>query len=199
MQWNEMKCNEFSMSLLHFKLDWCKVDSCMTIMKRNIKVHFLYLLIHTGLSESKWCIGVKCHMIRDYPAYNRVILWLATWSLYFMKWRSKYSKTLCENRLSYFHDKKVENLGSSEAQSEASGDAWDGFGWLKSSWYWSILMFWSVWNFLLLIWDNFPLTHLPPTSRQTILPWPNIMIGKNPALQLGKPSSTKSDVFLHIV
>ena len=69
MQYNAKK---FSMSSLHFKLDWRKVDSCMTIMKRNIKVHFLYLLIHTGLSESKWCIGVKCHMIRDYPAYNRV-------------------------------------------------------------------------------------------------------------------------------
>ena len=39
-----------------------------------------------------------------------VVVWLATWSLYLMKGRGKYSRTLCENRLSYFHDKKVEIL-----------------------------------------------------------------------------------------
>ena len=40
-------------------------------------------------------------------------------------------------------------------------------------------MFGSVWDCLLLIWDNFSLTHLPPTSQQTISPFPEIMIGKN--------------------
>ena len=39
-------------------------------------------------------------------------------------------------------------------------------------------MFGSVWDSLILVWDNFPLTHLPPTSQQTISPYPEIMIGK---------------------
>ena len=49
---------------------------------------------------------------------------------------------------------KVENLGSSEARSEASGDAWDGFGWQESCFYWSLLMFGSVWDCLMLVWDD---------------------------------------------
>ena len=76
-------------------------------------------------------------------------------------------------------------FGFFETWSEASGDVWDGQGWCKTCLYWSPLMFGSVWECLMLIWDNFPLTHLPPTSQQTILPWPDIMIGTKPALHLG--------------
>ena len=50
--------------------------------------------------------------------------------------------------------KKSQHLGFSEARSEASGDAWDGFGWQESCLYWSLLMFGSVWDCLMLIWDG---------------------------------------------
>ena len=40
---------------------------------------------------------------------------------------------------------------------------WDDFGWLKSCFYWSRLMFGSVWTCLLLIWDN--LMHLNLLQR----------------------------------
>ena len=49
-------------------------------------------------------------------------------------------------------------------------------------------MFWWLWDCLLLIkvdLGQHPLTHLPPTSQQTILPWPNIMVGSRWALQWG--------------
>ena len=68
-------------------------------------------------------------------------------------------------------------FGFLETWSKASGDVWDGYGWCKSCLYWSPLMFGSVWDSLLVIWDNFPLTHLPPASQQTLSPFLQIMIG----------------------
>ena len=49
-------------------------------------------------------------------------------------------------------------------------------------------MFGGLWDCLLLIkvdLGQHPLTHLPPTSQQTILPWPDIMVGSRRALQWG--------------
>ena len=68
-------------------------------------------------------------------------------------------------------------LRSGGAWSEASGDFWEGQGWHKSCSYWSPLMFGSVWDCLTLIWNHFAKAHLPPTSQQTISPFPEIVIG----------------------
>ena len=65
---------------------------------------------------------------------------------------------------------------------------WDDFGWYKSCFYCPRLMFGWLWDYLLLNkvdLGQLPLTHLPPTSQQTILPWPDIMIGTDPGPELG--------------
>ena len=78
---------------------------------------------------------------------------------------------------SFARSQNRSKFGFSEPWSEASGDVWDGQGWCKTCLYWSPLMFGSVWECLKLIWDNFPLTPLPPTSQQTLSSFLQIMIG----------------------
>ena len=44
-------------------------------------------------------------------------------------------------------------------------------------------MFGSAWDCFMLTWDNFPLTHLPPTSLNHPSPFPEIMIGTDSRIQ----------------
>ena len=78
---------------------------------------------------------------------------------------------------SFDRSQNLPKFGFFQTWSEASGDVWDGFGWEKSCLYWSLLMFGSAWDCFMLTWDNFSLTHLPPTSLNHPSPFPEIMIG----------------------
>ena len=83
---------------------------------------------------------------------------------------------------SFDRSQNLPKFGFFQTWSEASGDVWDGFGWEKSCLYWSLLMFGSAWDCFMLTWDNFSLTHLPPTSLNHLSPFPDIMIGTKVAL-----------------